>query len=129
MKELAIRLSKGADLKQSIINLCKDVDSAVVLSSVGCVSKLSVRLAGASDFLDVEEDFEILSINGTISKGKAHLHICCSDVFGNSIGGHLMDGTIVNTTCELVIGILEEYESNRTYDPSTGYDEIEFKKI
>jgi len=128
MKELAFRLRQGADLKQSIIDLCKDYDTCVVLSSVGCVNRLHIRLAKAKDYLDKEDDYEILSLNGTIAKGKAHLHICVSDSNGNCLGGHLMDNTIINTTCELVIGVLQDYEAKRSFDENTGYDEIEFKK-
>ena len=76
----------------------------------------------------MEEDFEIVSLTGTVSKGEAHLHISLADEIGNVFGGHLMEGCIVNTTCELVLGILEGYGSKREYDKATGYDEIVFKK-
>lgn len=130
MKEFAIRLTRGADLKASIEKLCKDnnINTAIVLSGVGCVSKAKMRLAKAIDYLEVEEDFEIVSLNGTISNGQSHIHIALSDEIGNVIGGHMCEGCIVNTTVELVLGILEEYESKREMDPNTGYDEIEFRK-
>ena len=130
MKEFCHRLTRGADLKGSIESLCKDngFDTAVVLSAVGCLSKAHVRLAKAVNEVEVEEDFEIVSLTGTVSKGEAHLHISLADEIGNVFGGHLMEGSIVNTTCELVLGVLEEYGSSREYDRETGYDEIVFKK-
>ncbi|MDO4500361.1 MAG: DNA-binding protein [Erysipelotrichaceae bacterium] len=130
MKEFAIRLKRGTDLKKAIENIAQEnnFDTIVVLSAVGCVSRAHFRLAKAIEDIDVEDGFEILSLNGTVSKGKAHLHICFSDEFGNAFGGHLKEGTIIETTCELVLGILEEYSSQRSYDEETGYDEIEFKK-
>ena len=130
MKEYACRLLRGSDLKDSIEKICKDNDfnTAVVLSGVGCLSKAKMRLAKAIDYLEVEEDFEIVSLNGTISNGEAHIHIALSDEIGNVIGGHLCIGCIVNTTCELVLGILDEYESKREFDENTGYDEIVFRK-
>ena len=130
MKEFAIRLKKGEDLLTSIEKTAKDnnFNTLVILSAVGSVSSANIRLAKAIDFLNVEEDFEIVSLMGTISCGKAHLHISLSDEIGNVIGGHLCKGTIVNTTCELVLGILEEYESIRKFDDSTSYNEIEFRK-
>ena len=130
MREFAIRLKRGEDLKASIEKICKDnsFNTAVVLSGVGCVSKAKMRLAKAIDYLEVEEDFEIVSLNGTVSNGEAHIHIALSDEIGNVIGGHLCDGNIINTTCELVLGVLEEYESSREFDENTGYDEIEFRK-
>ena len=130
MKEYCQRLKRGDDLKECIESICRDngFDTAVVLSAVGCLSKAHVRLAKAISEVDVEEDFEIVSLTGTVSNGEAHLHISLSDEIGNVFGGHLKEGCIVNTTCELVLGILEEYGSVREYDEDTGYDEIRFRK-
>lgn len=130
MEEFCKRLKKGTDLKKAIEEIClkKNIDSAIVLSSVGSLKSLTIRLAGAKRNLTCKEDLEIVSLNGTISKGEAHLHISVADEIGNVFGGHLKEGTIVNTTCELVLGILEEYESQRLMDNKTGYKEIEFKR-
>ena len=130
MKELAVRLKKGDDLKESIESLCVSnrVDTAAVVSGVGCLFKARIRLAGAKDFYEKEADFEIVSLSGTVSKGKAHMHISLSDDRGNVIGGHLSKGCLVNTTCELILAVLEEYQSIRQYDEATGYDEIVFEK-
>ena len=128
MKEYAFRLVNGDDLKLAIEEKCQllNIDTAIVLSSVGSISHLNIRLADAIEYLDEEDDYEILSLNGTISKGKAHLHISVADEDGTCFGGHLMPGTIINTTCELVLGILQEYSSNRVFDEDTGYNEIVF---
>lgn len=134
MKEYAIRLEKGVDLKKTIEEVAKTnaFDTVVVLSGVGSVSQVKIRLAKASsnssNYIDVKEDFEIVSLTGTVSCGKAHLHISLADEIGDVIGGHLCEGTIINTTCELVLGVLEEYESTRKYDSNTGFSEIEFRK-
>ena len=130
MKELAFRLEKGADLKASIEQKCLDlgINTAVVLSGVGCVYEAKVRLAKAIDYLESKQDYEIVSLTGTVSNGSCHIHISLSDEKGNVIGGHLEKGCLINTTCELVLGILEEYDSIREFDEKTGYDEIKFIK-
>lgn len=128
MKELAFRLQRGDDLKQSIEKVCIDVNTAILLSGVGSLYHAHFRLAQAKGFFDKDEDYEIVSLNGTVSHGKAHLHIALSDVNGSVIGGHLEEGCLINTTCEVVIGILEEYESVRNYDKNTDFGEIEFKR-
>ena len=130
MREFATRLKRGDDLLTKIEELASNnnINTAVILSAVGSVLKVKLRLAKAIDYLEVEEDFEIVSLTGTVSCGKAHLHISLSDEIGNVIGGHLCKGTIINTTCELVLGILEEYESIRNFDDLTGFNEIEFRK-
>lgn len=128
MKELAFRLEKGDDLRKCIEDKCKDINTAIVLSGVGCVYHAHFRKAKAIDYFDKEEDYEIVSLTGTISNGEAHIHISLSDDNGITIGGHLENGCLINTTCEVVLGILEEYESCRDFDEKTGYDEIVFKR-
>lgn len=128
VKELAVRLKRGTDLKRSIEGLCieKGINTAIVLSAVGCVYEARFRLAKGESFYESKRDYEIVSMTGTVSKGKAHIHVSFSDDTGKTIGGHLSEGCLVNSTCELVLGILEEYVSYREDDPDTGYDEINF---
>lgn len=128
MRELAFRLQKGDDLRLCIEDKCKNINTAVVLSGVGCLYQAHFRLAKAKDYYEAQNDYEIVSLTGTISNGKAHIHISLADDSGSVIGGHLEQGCLINTTCEVVLGILEEYESKRVFDANTGYDEIEFKK-
>lgn len=130
MKEFAIRLKNGDDLKEKLEEICLEnhFNTAIILSGVGSLKKAHIRLAGAKNEIESEEDFEIVSLTGTISNGKAHLHISLSDEISNCIGGHLKEGSLINTTCEIVLGILEEYTSQRSYDNDTGYEEINFKK-
>ena len=128
VKELAVRLKRGTDLKQAIEDLCKEkqIDTAVVLLGVGSLYEAKFRLAKAESFFEKKEDYEIVSLTGTVSHGKAHIHISLCDETGAAIGGHLLYGCLVDTTCELVLGILEEYDSVREYDEQTGFGEIRF---
>lgn len=130
MIEHCLRLKRGSDLKEAIETYCRNegIDAAVVLSSVGCVSRYHLRLAKALDCIEKAEAMEILTLNGTIACGKAHLHIALADENGHCVGGHLQSGTIIDTTCELVLGVIEDYCFKREYDQSTGYDEIVFVK-
>lgn len=126
MKSHAFRLIKGQDLKQSIQNYCieNQISAAVVLSLVGCVDQAELRMASGKVIKNWKQDFEIVSCTGTISSGKAHLHVIFSDVDAVCYGGHLQEGCIVNTTCEVVLGELENYQFTREFDESTGYNEI-----
>ncbi|MGI6607882.1 MAG: PPC domain-containing DNA-binding protein [Erysipelotrichaceae bacterium] len=127
---LAKRLHYGDDLKVEIEKLCyeNDVSSAVVISSVGCVYKATIRLADGVTVREFNDNFEILSINGTVSRDGSHLHISYSDVNGNTLGGHLCYNNLVNTTCELVLFTIDEYSFTREYDKKTGYDELFIRK-
>lgn len=127
----AFGLTKGADLKQEIIKYATlhNIKAGVVISSVGCLSHLNIRLAGAKSTLERTEPFEIVSITGTISLGDAHIHISVSDETGKTYGGHLIDGSIVNTTAEVVLLELDNYTFTREFDENTGYKEIVMNKI
>ena len=123
---ITTRLHKDADLKQSIQEICQanNVHAGIILSSVGCLQKLHIRLAKALEDREYIQDFEILSINGTCSMHHSHLHICVADDQGNTIGGHLLDGCIINTTCELTILSMDDREFIRELENDTGYQEL-----
>lgn len=72
------RLKNGQDLKKELALYCKSESSYVVISSVGSLSKLNIRLAGGKSFLTEEGNFEIISLNGTICQGGLHLHVSVS---------------------------------------------------
>ncbi len=126
MKIIARRLIKGMDLRGEIekIAFSENIEAGIVLSSVGCVSRGRFRMADGKSIKVMEEGLEILSLNGTLSKGGLHLHISYGDAEGRAWGGHLTEGNIINTTCELVIGILSEERFTRKPDESTGYHEL-----
>lgn len=130
MKTHCMRLTEGQDIKEEINRFCTDnnIDAAVVLSSVGCVKYAVLRDAGGKDYHTIDENMEIMSINGTISKHRTHLHISFSKKDLSVIGGHMMEGCMVNTTCELVILEISKTVFNSKFDFSTGYEEIDISK-
>ncbi len=64
----------------------------------------------------------------TLTAGS-HYHISISDKTGKTIGAHLMDGSAVYTTAEIVIGIMPYYRFLRTHDPETGYPELDIENL
>ena len=108
------RLTKGSDLKKEIENYSvNNKISGVILCAVGCLSKLTIRLADGKSILEKEGMFEIVSVTGTLSEDGVHIHISVADELGNTIGGHLKDGCIVNTTSEIVLEIIENITFKR----------------
>jgi len=126
----AFRLVRGNDIKKEIIAYCQkeNIEAGVILSAVGCINHLHIRLAEAKNYIDKDENYEIVSITGTVSKEDTHIHISVADNTGKTFGGHLKDGTIVDTTCEVVIYELPDYVFSREPDPLTGYDELLIKR-
>ena len=119
------RLTKGMDLKKEIETYAvSNKVSGIILCAVGCLNKLTIRLADGKSILEKDGMFEIVSITGTLSQDGVHIHISVSDELGNTIGGHLKDGCIVNTTAEVVLNIFENIKFKREFDQETGYDEL-----
>ena len=130
MKTICKRLRRGEDLLCAIQGIAEQekIAAGVVLSAVGCVSQGRVRDAGGVNLRDISEHCEIVSLNGTVSAKRCHLHIALSKEDLSTVGGHLVEGCIINTTCELVIGILDGWEIDKEFDEETGYHELIFKR-
>ena len=124
----SLRLHRGDDLLLSIKGLAQeaDIQAGVVLSAVGCISQGRVRDAGGVNIRSIPEECEIVSLNGTVSRERCHLHIALSREDLTTLGGHLCPGCIVNTTCELVIAELPGQRFGVEQDLETGYDELIF---
>lgn len=125
-----VRLHRGEDLLESIETVCneKKIAAGTILSGVGCISKGKIRDASGITIREISEDCEIVSLNGTVSAKRCHLHIALSKEDMSTIGGHLCRGCIINTTCELIIAELPEIFIGVEDDPETGYDELIFSK-
>ena len=125
-----VRLRRGDDLMLSIRALCKEksIAAGVVLSAVGCISEGRVRDASGVTIRDIRDHCEIVSLDGTVSAQRCHLHISLSREDLSTIGGHLCPGCIINTTCELVIAELPGVRFGVEEDPETGYDELIFEE-
>ena len=125
-----LRLHRGEDLLKSIQNLCieKNISAGFVASGVGCISKGKIRDASGVTIREINEDCEIVSLNGTVSANRCHIHIALSKEDTSTIGGHLCEGCFINTTCELIIAEIPEIYIDVEDDPETGYDELIFKK-
>ena len=80
------------------------LEAAWMVTAVGSLTAYGIRMANRNIAANGFGFFEILSVTGTLSIYGVHLHICIADAEGNSIGGHLMEGCIIYTTDELVIG-------------------------
>ena len=125
-----VRLRRGDDLMLSIKALCREkhIAAGVVLSAVGCISEGRVRDASGITIREIRDHCEIVSLDGTVSEARCHLHIALSKEDLSTIGGHLSPGCIINTTCELVIAELPGIRFGVEEDPETGYDELIFEE-
>ncbi len=123
---ITCRLGPGGDLKGSLQAFANGnhIEAAYIATCVGSLKKASIRLANRANTTEFDGPFEIVSLTGTISLNGSHLHIAISDSAGKTIGGHLMEGSPIFTTAEIVVGIPDELIFERRNDPATGYKEL-----
>lgn len=122
----ACRLLPGDDLKKTLQAFAeqRDLKAAYIITCVGSLQQAHLRLAGATERSTWMTKMEIVSLVGTFFNGGCHLHISLADGKGNMFGGHLLDGCIVYTTAEIVIGEAKGLQFYRETDPATGYLEL-----
>ena len=120
------RFEPHQDLKDSLLAFATrlQINAGFIVSCVGSVRQVSLRLAGSDSILVQDGPFEIVSLVGTLSQDGCHLHASFSDTEGRVVGGHLLSGCPIFTTAEVVIGESKSHRFDRQLDPHTGFDEL-----
>jgi len=130
METICLRLNPGTKLRETVYKIAKEhnIKAGIVLTCVGSLQKINLRLAGAEEVISNQDSYEILSLTGTFNNlNQGHFHISVADGKGNCLGGHLLSDNIVATTVELVLGKLSNKQFIREIDPKTGYLELVIK--
>jgi predicted DNA-binding protein with PD1-like motif len=130
LKTYALRLRPGQDLRVELEKLTRrrGIRAGFILTAVGSLQKASLRLANQNSPTSFEDKFEIVSLVGTLSPDGPHLHLSLADATGRTIGGHLVEGSIVYTTAEIVVGELKGVRFTREQDEQTGYKELHIRR-
>jgi predicted DNA-binding protein with PD1-like motif len=126
MRTYALRLKPGQDLRRQLTAFVAEhqIRAGAMVTCVGSLTQVTLRLANQETPSVYHGHFEIVSLVGTLSRNGSHLHLAVSDSTGRTIGGHLLDGNLVYTTAELVVGVLEGLDFRREPDPTFGYHEL-----
>nr|WP_230688363.1 PPC domain-containing DNA-binding protein [Hymenobacter jeongseonensis] len=127
LKTYALRLKPGDDLRQQLAAFVQahHIAAGTMLTCVGSLTVATLRLANQEGPSVYRGHFEIVSLVGTLSTNGSHLHLAVADSTGRTIGGHLLDGCVVYTTAEIVVGELPALEFRRETDSTFGYKELE----
>lgn len=120
------RLYPGQDLKDEIENWVQEhgIMAGCVVSAVGSLSIAAIRFAGSSRQWNEGGDWELVSLQGTLGSEGVHLHISVADKEGQVFGGHLMQGSTIRTTMELVFMEFNNLNFCRVEDSQTGFKEL-----
>ena len=131
MDAIALRLKPQQDLKLELDAFVRkqDLEAACILTCVGSLRQAVLRLANQSEATVYETMFEIVSLTGVMSKHGSHYHISIADQTGRTYGGHLLEGCLIYTTAEIVMGVLPHLSFRREYDAETGYKELSIALI
>ncbi|MFT3881968.1 MAG: DUF296 domain-containing protein [Gemmatales bacterium] len=72
----------------------------------------------------IERKMEIVSLNGTVSMHGSHIHLAVSLGTGECLGGHLLEGCLVYTTAEIVLGVMNDMRFVRQPCAESGFKEL-----
>lgn len=130
LRIVTVRLRPGDDLRQRIEKLVKTrhIRAGFILTAVGSLRSAVIRLADQKEATTFAGKFEIVSLVGTMGPDGVHLHISIADNTGKTIGGHLVDGCVIYTTAEIVIGDARGLTFSRMQDEETGFKELRVRR-
>ena len=131
---VVLRLKPGTDLIKGIQSACEryDIHNGVIISGIGSLGRvrfcdveaLPVKKCGYGygRTLEMNETIELTGASGVICSDaenniNLHIHLSMSDKNGKAYGGHLVEGTTVLMTADIVIEEIEGIAMRREYDP------------
>ena len=126
----AFRLKPGQDIRKEIEAFVQTehIQAGWIITCVGSLTQTNLRFANQPEGTGNKGHFEIVSLTGTLSTSGSHLHMSVSDSLGQTIGGHLLNGNLVYTTAEIVIGESKSLVFSREKDGTTAWEELQVKK-
>jgi uncharacterized protein YceH (UPF0502 family)/predicted DNA-binding protein with PD1-like motif len=121
-----LRLTAGDDLREALGRAPEelDFDAGYVVAAVGSLQPVVIRLAGRDESTKLDGPHEIVLLSGTLSRDGPHLHLAVADAEGRVVAGHLMRGSLVRTTVELLLGVAAGWQFAREFDAETGHMEL-----
>ena len=130
-----IHLFPNEDILEKITEACKKhkVETAVVLSGIGQLKQVRLGYFKEKDNYvpqSFAKPFELLSLSGNICKDGddiiIHFHVVLGDEQKNTLGGHLLNGT-VEVTNEIVL-LKIPLKIKRKLDHTTGLKNLDLAK-
>lgn len=131
-KIIALRLQPGTDVLLGLTEACKraGINNGVILSGIGSLDsphfcnpvELPTKAGyGYGEVLHLTGPIELTSAAGIIchddeGNTNLHVHIGLSDRHGNAHGGHLVEGTKVLLTVDVVIAEIEGMVMGRKFN-------------
>ena len=128
----ALRLKPGTDVLLGLEEACKrsGINNGVILSAIGSldsphfcdVVELPTKAGyGYGEVLHLTGPIELTNASGIIchddeGNTNLHVHMTVTDRHGNAHGGHLVEGTKVLLTVDVIIAEIEGLVMGRKFD-------------
>ncbi len=107
MEHCFYNFSGGIDVFNSLNELNNDHNStSFLISAVGDLSKVSFKCPLNDKPVILEKKLEIITLTGFLKTSESHFHISVSDEKCSVFGGHLLPGTIVLKSLDVLIGVI-----------------------
>ena len=105
MEHAFYKLFSGADVFNSLNELHFNSNStSFLISVVGDLSKVAIKCPLNQKPRTIEKKLEIITLTGYLTSKDSHLHISVSDENCSVYGGHLLPGSIVLNSLDILIG-------------------------
>ncbi len=107
MEHYFYNLSSGEDVYNSLKELQIHQNStSFLISAVGDLSKVSFKCPLNDNPVVLEKKLEIITLSGYLTSRSSHLHISVSDDNCKVFGGHLLSGTTVLRSLDVLLGVI-----------------------
>lgn len=117
MEHSFIKLSSGVDVLNSLNELKIHSNSkSFLLSAVGDLTQVSFKCPLNENPITFEKKLEIITLSGYLTSKGSHVHISVSDENCKVFGGHLLSGTIVLKSLDILLGVINN--SNKQTIPN-----------
>ena len=129
---VALRLKPGTDVLLGLEEACKrsGINNGVILSAIGSldsphfcdVVEVPTKAGyGSGEVLHLTGPIELTNASGIIchddeGNTNLHVHMTLTDRHGNAHGGHLVEGTKVLLTVDVIIAEIEGLVMGRKFD-------------
>ena len=121
MEHYFYNFSTGADVYNSLKELSRHNNStSFLISAVGDLSKVTFKCPLNENPIILEKKLEIITLSGFIRSTDFHVHLSVSDENCNVLGGHLLPGTIVLKSLDILIGVIPNL--NKTLFGGSNHD-------
>ena len=110
-------LSSGADVYNLLSQLeINDNSTSFLISAVGDLSKVSFKCPLNQKPIIIEKKLEIITLSGYLRSKESHIHVSVSDDNCRVFGGHLLSGSTVLKSLDILIGVIPDLKQKSLFN-------------